>query len=473
MPTPAAQRRFAEEVVRRLRAAGFEAFWAGGCVRDQLLGRTPKDYDVATNAVPEEVRALFGRRRTLAIGAAFGVIAVLGPKAAGTVEVTTFRRDAPYSDGRHPDSVAFSSAEEDASRRDFTINGLFYDPIQERVIDFVGGQNDLAAQKLRAIGDARHRFAEDKLRMLRAVRFAATFAFALDDDARRAIAEMAPEIHVVSPERIAMEMRRLLADPSRAVGVRLLIETRLAAEVLPEIVSYEDAPRRRIDDTLETLVRLGGECGFPLALATLLYPFIGAAAADAVCQRWRLSNKETGRVVWLVENHAALENAPTMRWSQLQPLLVSEGIDDLVTLTEAASPANATAADYCRSLLDQPREKLDPPPLLSGNDLLAHGIPSGPQYKTLLQRLRAAQLDGEIHTKDEALTLVEKVSSPKQVSPMDKKAKKKTHVLQQRIQALRQQVAGAKKQMDDPAELKSMEQQLAAAEAELAKIKDS
>ena len=335
MPTPETQRRFAEEVVRRLREAGFEAYWAGGCVRDRLLGRTPKDYDVATSAVPDQVRTLFGRRRTLAIGAAFGVIAVIGPKAAGTVEVTTFRRDAPYSDGRHPDSVAFSSAEEDASRRDFTINGLFYDPIQQRVIDFVGGQKDLAAKKLRAIGEARHRFAEDKLRMLRAVRFAATFGFALDDDARAAIAEMAAEIHVVSPERIAMEMRRLLADSSRAVGVRLMLETKLAAEVLPEIVPRDDAGQRRLNDTLEALVRLGEECGFPLALAMLLYPFVDAATAAAVCARWRLSNKETERVGWLVENHAALEHAQTMRWSQLQPLLVAEGIDDLVALSEA------------------------------------------------------------------------------------------------------------------------------------------
>ena len=284
MLTPDEQRRFAVEVVRRLREAGFEAYWAGGCVRDQLLGRTPKDYDVATNAVPDQVRKLFGRRRTLAIGAAFGVIAVIGPKPAGTVEVTTFRRDAPYSDGRHPDSVTFSSAEEDASRRDFTINGLFYDPIERRVIDFVGGQADLADKHLRAIGRARERFAEDKLRMLRAVRFAAAFAFALDDEIRAAIAEMAAEIHVVSPERIAMEMRRMLADPSRAAGVRLMLETGLAAEVLPEIVPCDDGQRRRLDDTLDVLSRLGRQCGFPLALAALLCPCVDAADAAAVCR---------------------------------------------------------------------------------------------------------------------------------------------------------------------------------------------
>ena len=191
MLVPEEQRRFAVEVVRRLRGAGFDAYWAGGCVRDQLLGRTPKDYDVATSATPEQVRELFGHRRTLAIGAAFGVAAVIGPKGSGTVEVTTFRRDAAYSDGRHPDSVTFSSAQEDAARRDFTINGLFYDPIERRVIDFVGGQEDLAAKRIRAIGYARDRFAEDKLRMLRAVRFTAAFAFTLDTDTWAAIAEMA------------------------------------------------------------------------------------------------------------------------------------------------------------------------------------------------------------------------------------------------------------------------------------------
>ncbi len=408
IPTPEEQRRFAVEVVRRLRGAGFEAYWAGGCVRDQLLGRPPKDYDVATNAVPDQVRTLFGRRRTLAIGAAFGVIGVIGPKAAGMVEVATFRRDAPYSDGRHPDGVTFSSAEEDASRRDFTINGLFYDPVEQRVIDFVGGQEDLAKGRLRAIGDARHRFAEDKLRMLRAVRFAATFAFSLDAETQSAIAAMAAEIRVVSPERIAMEMRRMLADPSRAVGARLLLETRLAAEVLPEIVPRDETQRRRLDDTLARLAGLKAEAEFPLALAELLYPVVDVPAAAAVCERWRLSNKETDRICWLVKHHASLLAARTMSWSVLQPLLVAEGIDDLLAIMEAASPAGAEAAAYCRALLTQPRAVLDPPPLLTGDDLLAHGIPAGPLYKILLDRVRVAQLDGELHNQAEALTMVEK-----------------------------------------------------------------
>ena len=407
MSTAEEQRRFALEVVRRLRDAGFEAFWAGGCVRDQLLGRTPKDYDVATGALPEEVREVFGRRRTLAIGAAFGVIAVMGPKPAGMVEVTTFRRDASYSDGRHPDSVTFSSAEEDASRRDFTVNGLFYDPIQQRVIDFVGGQKDLAAKHLRAIGCARERFAEDKLRLLRAVRFAATYGFTLDDEARSAIVEMAAEIHVVSPERIATEMRRLLADTSRVAGVRLMLETRLAPEVLPEIIPHNQQQQRRLDETLTALARLGEAGGFPLALAALLLPFVDAAAATAVCGRWRLSNKETERVAWLVANHAVLSNARSMRWSVLQPFLIAEGVEDLLLLTEAIFLESTEEIAYCRSLTARPLQELNPPPLLTGDDLLAHGIPSGPQYKMLLQRIRAAQLDGEVRTKAEAMAMVE------------------------------------------------------------------
>jgi len=408
MPNPEEQRRFAVEVVHRLRGAGFEAYWAGGCVRDQLLGRRPKDYDVATNATPEQVRTLFGRRRTLAIGAAFGVIAVVGSRAAGTVEVTTFRRDAAYSDGRHPDSVSFSSAEEDASRRDFTINGLFYDPLEQRVIDYVGGQKDLAEKRLRAIGCARERFAEDKLRMLRAVRFTAAFALLLDDEARRAIKEMAVEIRTVSPERIAMEMRRLLVDASRAVGVQLLLETRLAEAFLPEIVPNDDVERRRFVETLGVLSRLGEICSFPLALAALLYPSVDATHAEEVCRRWKLSNKETEEVTWLVEHHAALAEARSMRWSQLYPFLISEAADDLILLAESSLPEGAAIAAFCRELLRQPRETLDPPPLATGNDLQTIGISPGPEYKTLLQRLRDAQLDGQLSSKEEALTLVKR-----------------------------------------------------------------
>ena len=442
MLVPEEQHRFAIEVVRRLRGAGFTAYLAGGCVRDQILGRTPKDYDVATDAIPPQIRQLFGRRRTLAIGAAFGVIAVRGPRAAGQVEVATFRRDLSYSDGRHPDAVAFSSAEEDAARRDFTINGLFFDPVQQRVIDFVGGQEDLARGRVRAIGDPRQRFSEDKLRMLRAVRFAATFGFQLDQQARNAIAEMAPQIAVVSPERIAMEMRRLLVDAHAARAVRLMWETGLAAVLLPEIVPHDSQQRERFDQTLEMLTRLSrgesfpahaGETigptpgaatqaqsghavhderaslpSFPLALAALLSAWVDAEQAAVICRRWRLSNAETERTAWLVAHRDSLQQVREMRWSALQPILIADGASELLRLIEAGSPTEAEAAAYCRSLLRQPRERLDPPPLLTGDDLRAMGVPPGPRYKVWLQRLRDAQLDQEIHTRAEAMAQAER-----------------------------------------------------------------
>ena len=233
MVDAARQRVFAREIVEKLRAHGFEALWAGGCVRDELLGIRPKDYDVATSATPDQIRDVFGRRRTLEIGAAFGVITVLGPRAAGQIEVATFRTDATYSDGRHPDSVSFTDAEHDAQRRDFTINGLFFDPLTDRVVDYVGGQADLNARIVRAIGSPRLRFSEDRLRMLRAVRFAATFAFTIEPETLRAIQEMAVDVTRVSPERIGMEIRRMLLDPNRAVALELLRETKLLPHVLP------------------------------------------------------------------------------------------------------------------------------------------------------------------------------------------------------------------------------------------------
>ncbi len=410
MLVPERQHNFALEVVRTLRSAGFEAYWAGGCVRDRLLGREPKDYDVASSAQPGQIRRLFGHRRTLAIGAAFGVITVIGPSGAGTVEVTTFRREAAYSDGRHPDQVTFSSAEEDASRRDFTINGLFFDPIEEEVIDFVGGREDLARRVIRAIGWPRERFAEDKLRMLRAVRFSATFDFELEADTLSAVREMAHEITVVSPERIAVEMRRMLVEPRRADAVRMLLETRLAEVVLPEVVPEDDAARRRLDHTLAVLERLS-QPGFPLALATLLYELVDPAGARQIGSRWRLSNKEIDRVCWLVGHYAVLGNARAMRWSVLQPILIAEGIEDLLALREAGCPGGSDELAYCRSLLDQPwaRDVLDPPSLLSGNDLIEHGVPVGPKYRHLLKQVCAAQLDKEIHTKAEALELVDRL----------------------------------------------------------------
>lgn len=406
---PEQQRRFALTVVQNLRTAGFVAYWAGGCVRDQLLGAHPKDYDVATDATPDQVRELFGKRRTLAIGAVFGVISVLGPRGAGQIEVTTFRRDDSYSDGRRPDTVSFTSAEEDASRRDFTINGLFYDPLTEQVIDYVGGQADLAARLIRAIGAPRERFTEDKLRMLRAVRFAAALGFRVDDATREAIAAMAAEIAVVSGERIAMEMRRMLVAPGRALGVRLLVETRLSAQVLPELEPHEPQQAARVERAVAVLTALDRP-SFPLALATLLGELDRSKREIlAVAQRWRLSNVERQRAGWLIEHRHALEGAAERPWSQVQPTLVHEGAAELVAWLHARRTVDGgdlSDVEWGRQALGRPIEELDPPPLLTGDDLLQCGVPQGPAYRRLLAKIRAAQLDGRIQSRDQALALV-------------------------------------------------------------------
>lgn len=400
------QQEFAASVVRRLREAGFTAYFAGGCVRDRLLGRTPADFDVATDATPEVIRTLFGRRRTLAIGAAFGVITVLGPKSAGQVEVATFRRDAAYSDGRHPDAVTFSSAEEDARRRDFTINGLFYDPLEDRVIDFVGGKADLERGVVRAIGNPRERLAEDKLRLLRAIRFAAVFGFELEAETARAVRHMAPQVCVVSPERIAMEMRRLLTSAGRMAGVRLLLDTALAAPVLPEIVPRNDGERALLEENLAVLARLV-EPSFPLALAALLKGRVDVPGVYAVGRRWRLANREVERVAWLLVHLPLMARAGTARHSELQPVLVQEGAGELIALAEAVEPGSAGAA-HCRAVLARPPEQWSPPPLLDGAALIARGLRPGPAFSRLLARARAAQLDGEVATREEALALIDR-----------------------------------------------------------------
>ncbi len=410
---PQKAREFAIDVVRKLRAAGYEALWAGGCVRDQLLGCEPKDYDVATNAAPEDIRQVFGRRRTLAIGAAFGVISVLGPRRAGQIEVATFRKDAPYSDGRHPDSVTFSSADEDARRRDFTINGLFYDPLEKRVIDFVGGQRDLEQKVVRAIGDPGARFGEDKLRMLRAVRFAATLDFHLEDSTRDAIRQQAHELTIVSAERVAAELRAMLCHANRKAAVRLLRDVNLLEVILPESKTITDDSRIEAvsawDRTLDILGRLN-EPTFPLALAGLVWEIHRQApqrkTAARICRRWKLTNEETDTLWWLLSNEEDVRQARRLAWPRLQRILISNGIEQLLELAEAVAnvvDGSLDEVNYCRSRLALPADVLNPPPLIDGNDLIAAGIPTGPAYKTLLEQTRDAQLEGRIDSKAAAL----------------------------------------------------------------------
>ncbi len=444
---PQRQRRFALDVVRRLRAAGFEALWAGGCVRDELMGREPKDYDVATNATPEQVQKLF--RHTVSVGEAFGVVVVVGPKYAGQIEVATFRSDSTYSDGRHPDCVTFSSAAEDARRRDFTINGLFYDPIQERVIDYVGGQEDLQNRIVRAIGNPRERFLEDRLRMLRAIRFATCLNFALDEATRAAIVELAPHVLAVSAERIAQEMRLMLAGPQRVRACWELHACGLLRVLLPEVAALADAEDSVVNhreacaspwqQTLATLEKLS-EPQFALALAALLHrvgavagelpgaesgsqaaaamaqraaQIVAAAkAAEEVGRRWKLTNQERETTVWLVAHQEDLRAVSHRPWSAVQPVLAdprAPALVELMAAQAAAGMSDPADVDFCRQKLALPPDVLDPPPLVTGEDLLQLGVPEGRTIGALLRRIRQAQLDGQVHGRIEALELARKL----------------------------------------------------------------
>jgi poly(A) polymerase len=415
---PEKQREFAVEVVRQLRDRGYEAYWAGGCVRDQLLGRIPVDYDVATSAKPEEIRNVFPHRKTLAVGAAFGVMTVLGPRAAGQIEVATFRQDLGYSDGRHPDQVKFSSPQEDAKRRDFTINGMFYDPLEQKVIDFVGGEDDLKNHVVRAIGDPRLRIEEDKLRMLRAVRFASVFNFHLDENTHAAICEMAPQVTVVSAERIADEMRRTLVQPNRVRAVQLFSSTGLLQAILPEVAALVEKNESNTAASIDiptpwrrTLAVFGAfqNPTFPLAMAALLREATDANLAETIGKRWRLARAEIERMAWLLANKKSLADAAGQKWSQLQPRLVDAGAKELLEFCAAQAAVSLTDrkdVEFCRIQMERPITELDPPPLLTGDDLIGLGIPRGPVYAKLLKAVRAAQLDGVIGDRVGALEMV-------------------------------------------------------------------
>lgn len=389
------EREFATDVVKRLQQAGFVALFAGGCVRDELLGLTPADYDVATSARPEEVQELF--RRTISIGASFGVIEVIGPRdEAGEwlkVQVATFRSDGAYTDGRRPDSVTFSSPEEDAARRDFTINGLFRDPVSDQVYDYVGGQADLQAKVLRAIGKPEERFSEDKLRILRAVRMAARFELTVDADTLAAAQRMAPQIKVVSPERIAEELRKVLKHPTRGRGVRLLGEFGLLEPMLPE-VNRDPSEWER---TCAVVGALPPEGSFELAFTALLRGVQPKAVAN-LCKRLRLSNDELDRVVWLCTHRTALLDADSQPNSRLYPLLAKPAVSELVALHRADATDPEGVAFVASLLRDHSPDTFSPPPLLTGDDLKAMGLKPGPLFKTLLDEVRALQLDG--HLKD-------------------------------------------------------------------------
>ncbi len=411
------QRRFAESIVRRIVEQHHIAYFAGGCVRDDLLGIPPSDYDIATSATPEQVRAIFGQHRTLFVGAAFGVVCVHQriDSILHQVEVATFRSDGDYSDGRRPDRVEYTTPEGDAQRRDFTINGLFYDPMTEKVIDFVDGQKDLDQRILRAIGDAHARFSEDKLRLLRAVRIAARFGFQIEAKTAAAIAAMAPEIQVVSPERIAAEMRKMLLHPSRTTAIQLLEQFGLLQTVFPELTQhFAKKPQR--EKTLLRFARLEQE-DFIAALAILCYSALEHGPASEYISatkqitsnlksRWRLSNDDAAALEFSLVSAPVLFDTGQAKWSALQPILISPFVNHALNFVSAVlleASGQDRLLDRCKAALTLPPTELDPPPLVDGKLLISLGLPTGPEFARLIKLARIVQLDGELRTHKEAV----------------------------------------------------------------------
>jgi poly(A) polymerase len=437
----------AKAIVKTLRDAGYQAYFAGGCVRDLLLGRLPSDYDVATSARPDAVLAMF--HKTFAVGAHFGVVLVASEVDGRDVvtEVATFRSDGAYSDGRHPDAVRFSeSAEEDVQRRDFTINAMLLDPVvfatdgplDSGVLDFVGGRADLVAKVVRAIGDPLRRFEEDKLRMLRAVRFAARFGFAIEPATVAAIQQLATKIKQVSQERIREELTKMLTEGHAAPAFRLLDETGLLQEVLPEIARMKGVaqpPEFHPEGdvwvhTLLLLEQLEPGCSATLAWGTLLHDVgkpptyreapdrirfdghaeVGTRMAEAILKRLRFSNEETEQIALLVKNHMRFGEVKHMKESTLKRFFRLPKFEEHLALHRMdclSSHRQLRLYDYAKERYEElPEEQVRPVLLVTGEDLIEAGYVPGPRFKEMLAAAEDAQLEGLIQSKEDGMTLV-------------------------------------------------------------------
>ncbi|MGC0778139.1 MAG: CCA tRNA nucleotidyltransferase [Candidatus Acidiferrum sp.] len=433
-------RELANSICDALRRHGHEALFVGGCVRDLLLKREPADFDVTTDATPERVLQLF--HDGIGVGAQFGVVLVLRDTAK--VEVATFRSDLGYSDGRHPDRVLYSKTpQEDVARRDFTINGLLMRHDTGEVLDYVGGQDDLRARLIRAIGDPERRFTEDKLRMLRAIRFAARFGYAIEHATFAAIQEHAPEIHVVSPERIREELTKLLTEGAARPGFELLNDSGLLQQLLPEISAMKGVPQPpefhpEGDVWIHTRLMLEGlRVGVSptLAWGVLLHDVgkpptfhpasatgdrirfdghaeVGVKMATAICHRLRFSNDDTQQILALVANHMKFKDVAQMRKSTLKRFVrlpaFSEHLE-LHRLDCLSSHGRIEAYQALKNFIaDTPAEQVSPPRLLTGVDLQDMGYVPGPSFQGMLTALEDAQLEGQLQTKEQAILFIRK-----------------------------------------------------------------
>ena len=421
-------REAAERICETLVNAGHRALFAGGCVRDELLGRTPKDYDVATSAHPDEVEKLF--ERVVGVGTAFGVQVVLMPE--GAFEVATFRSEGPYLDGRRPSKVEFRDEEEDALRRDFTINALFMDPATDEVLDYVGGRDDLALRVVRAVGDPHERFQEDHLRLLRAVRIAAQLDFVLDEKTLEAVKTHAGLIRKTSSERVRDEILRILTQNHAHRGFEMLDETGLLRHVLPEIADMkgvEQPPEYHPEgDVFTHTLKLLGHLRGPsptLAMAALLHDVgkprtqtfedrirfnrhekVGADIAKEICERLRMSTRDTARIEWIVGQHMRVSTVKEMRESKLKRLVREEGFSELLELFRIDCLSSHDRLDTYEWLRDYAEnlspEEAKPPPLLRGHDLIEMGYKPGPEFSKILTAVEDKQLEGELTSPEQA-----------------------------------------------------------------------
>lgn len=423
----------AQQIIQTLWAKGFEAYFAGGCVRDQLRGVPPKDYDIATSARPEDIQKLF--KKTVPVGVAFGVILVI--EQGISFEIATFRKEGGYEDGRHPTQVAFTTVEEDAKRRDFTVNGLYLDVRTQKVLDFVGGRADLQKKIIRTIGDPKARFLEDHLRLLRAVRFAVQLGFEIEEQTWNVLCAHAEKIKTVSQERVRDELSKILTSPEPARGIRLLDRARLIGHILPEALLMKGVEQPMEfhpegDVWIHTLMLLDQlkDAPIELAMGALLHDIakpqtfvraedrirfhghdlVGAEMAKDICKRLTFSNDQTNLIASLVREHLRFKDAMNMRLSTLKRFLSLDRFDlhlHLHRIDCMASHGKLEAYQFCKDKFEE-FSKLPPPPskLVTGEDLIAMGFKPGKEFAKILRAMEDGVLEGTITTREEALQFV-------------------------------------------------------------------
>jgi len=435
-------RTYALTIARRLIEAGYEALFAGGCVRDKLLGKEPKDYDIATSATPQQVLKIFPGSNE--VGAHFGVVIVHQPGQA--VEVATFRTDGSYKDGRRPEVVVFSTAEEDAQRRDFTINGLFEHPETGEIIDYVGGVTDLKAHVLRAIGDPMKRFSEDGLRLLRAVRFSNRLGFKLEENTRAAIRQCAPLLQKISPERIRDEFSQIITSRSRRAGLEMLVELGLIEHIVPEVlplIGCEQPPEWHPEGdvyihTCIMLEMLPADASLELCLAVLLHDIakpptqtfdaeaggrirfnghdaVGAVMAEDILRRLRYPNETIHAVSFMVSRHMQFMNVQKMRTAKLKRFMAEPRFQEEMELHRVdCASSNGFTDNYVflqQKQVEFAAQPLIPEPLVTGRDLIGLGYQPGPHFKQLLEAVQTEQLEGRILDREPALAYLKALAA--------------------------------------------------------------